>query len=127
MQTTQPTTQPTTEPHSDGYVVLRKSTLAWLLERYRVGEDVDVPAEVAIDIGDAVVGVSAPIPEEDRLRTLGPMLSLDHHIDLLEADEDLELPSDRQGSRFWKTVAMVTHTILTNEGRAALQVLGGKR
>ena len=110
----------------DGYVVIRKSTLAWLLERHRAAGQVDVPHEVALDLGENVVDVDAPVPSEDRLRTLGPILSIDQHRELLEYDEVLSLPKDVNGGMFWRMVAAIVHTMLANEGRAALQILGGK-
>lgn len=111
----------------DGYVVLRKSSLAWLLERHRLAGQCELPGDVATDLGEAIVDVDAPVPAEDRLRTLGPILSLDQHAELLEEDENIGLPRDVQGERFWRTVAGVVHAMLENEGRAALQLLGGNK
>jgi len=112
---------------SDGYAVIRSSTLAWLLERARVeGELRDCPEEVARDLGKALVAgnVSAPEPEE-RLRTLGPVLSVDQHLELLQDDRDLDLPRDRQGGAFWRVVARVVHAMMTNEAEAVLRLIGG--
>ena len=112
---------------ADGYVLLRASTLAWLLERHRAaGDPVDVPADVAVDLREAVVagGVRAPTPAGDRLRALGPILSLDQHLELLQSDEDLKLPRDRASGEFWRLVARVTYAILINEAEAVARLLG---
>jgi len=111
---------------SEGYVVLRKSTVAWLLEKYRRDKDEEIPFEVAIDLRENVIDVDAPIPEEDRLKTLGPVLSVEEHIQLLMEDEDLKLPTDNQGSNFWKMVSMITWTMLKNEAECVLRILGAK-
>lgn len=110
----------------DGYAVIRKTTLAWLIERHRQAPEEDLPVEVARDLGVAVVGVDAPHPADDALRTLGPILSTEQHIELLESDPRLRLPKDPSGSQFWNMVVSIVHAVLTNEGQAALRIIGGK-
>lgn len=112
----------------DGYAVIRSSTLAWLLERARVeGETLDVPEEVAIDLGRAVVKLDAPVPSEDRLKSLGPMLSVEEHEQLLMADEDLDLPMNKHDGAFWRLVLRVVHSVLRNEGEAVLRIIADRR
>jgi len=109
---------------SDGYAVIRTSTLAWLLERAREeGELRDVPEEVARDLGQAVTKVKAPEPPE-RLRALGPLLTVEEHMTLLEEDRDLELPRDRHGGQFWRLVVQIVHRMQTNEAEAVLRAIG---
>jgi len=116
------------EGQRDGYVVLRKSTLAWLLERHRAAPDgPDVPASVAMDLCENVVDVMAPKPAEDRLQTLGPIMSVDQHRELLENQMSGKLPTDQQARQFWYLVTEIVHNMLENEGQAALQILGGER
>lgn len=113
---------------SDGYALIRKSTLAWLLERARLeGEVRDVPEEVARDLSEAVVNVEAPKPEEERLRALGPVLSIEEHEELLANDRDLDLPRDRQGGAFWRLVLRVVHAVQTNEAEAVLRIISDRR
>ena len=113
---------------SDGYSVIRSSTLAWLLERARLsGEVRNVPEEVARDLAEAVVNVEAPVPEEERLRALGPILSVEEHEELLATDDDLELPRDRQSGAFWRLVLRVVHAMQTNEAEAVLRIIADRR
>jgi len=112
---------------SDGYAVLRKSTLAWLLEVYRAaGDRPDIPEEVARDLRVQVTrDLRSPV-SADRLRLAGPLLSAEEHEALLEADADLELPRDKQAGAFWRLVVHVVHAVLRNEGEAALKLIGGE-
>ena len=113
---------------SDTYAVVRTSTLTWLLERARVdGELREVPEEVARDLGQAVTGGKASAPDEERLRALGPVLSAEQHLELLQDDRDLDLPRDRQAGQFWRVVARVVHAMLTNEAEAVMQLIGGAK
>lgn len=110
-----------------GYVVLRAETVAYLLERVRglPSEDLGpIPPEVAEDLRGVVAGVDAPRPEFDRVRGAGPVLSLGQHLGLLEDDDAIDLPRDRQGGAFWRLVAAVTHRMLENEAEAVLRLLG---
>lgn len=109
---------------ADGYVVIRSSTLAWLLERYR--EDrAEIPVEVARDLGEAVTGgeVKAPV-EEDRLRMMGPILGPEEHAALLQEDQALDLPRGRDAADFWKLVVRITHAMMVNEAEATLRLIG---
>lgn len=110
----------------DGYALIRKSTLAWLLERHRRAPDEELPIEVARDLGEAVVGVEAPQAAEDPLRALGPILTAEEHIELLTADRALGLPADKGAAQFWHVVVRVVLGIMSNEGQAALRIIGGK-
>lgn len=110
----------------DGYVLIRQSTLTWLLEVYRnSSERPPVTDEVAVDLRGAVTaGLRAPVPEVDRLRVAGPILSAEQHLQLLREDEELSLPRDRQSAAFWETVLRVTHRVLSNEAEAVLRLIG---
>jgi hypothetical protein len=113
---------------SDGYSIIRTSTLAWLLERARLeGEIRNVPEEVARDLSEAVVNVEVPVPEEDRLRALGPVLSIEEHEELLANDDALDLPRDRQGGAFWRLVLRVVHAVHSNEAEAVLRIISDRR
>lgn len=108
---------------SDGYVVVRRKTLAYLVESARVdGTLQDVPEEVARDLGVALERVEAPV-DEDRLAAVGPILSAREHESLLLDDRDLELPRDRQSGAFWRQVMNVTLSILRNEAEAVRRVI----
>jgi len=111
----------------DGYAVVRKSTLAWLLELYReAGERPDLPEEVARDLRVQVTrDVSVPV-DKDRLRVVGPVLSAEEHVQLLEACDDLDLPREKQAGAFWRLVVQVVHEMLRNEGDAVLRLIGGE-
>jgi len=114
---------------ADGYAILRKSTLAYLLECYRVaGESApEPPEEVVRDLRGTVTGdLRAPEPEGERLRAVGPVLALDEHLALLAEDRDLKLPDGRAGE-FWRLVARVVHSMLTNEAEAVLRLIGAER
>lgn len=109
----------------DGYVVIRRSTLAWLIERHRVNEiPADVPEQVAVDLGEAVINVRAPEPDEERLERFGPLLSSDTHKSLLR--RDVELPTDVAGRSFWELVVDIVHNMMAYEGEAIMRVVGGK-
>lgn len=109
---------------SDGYAVVRSSTLAWLLEAARVeGELRDVPEAVAVDLGARLERVEVPEELEDRLAAVGPLLSFDEHVELLVGDPDLELPKGDQGSQFWKLVTRIALSILRNEAEAVQRVI----
>lgn len=109
----------------DAYVVLRTSTLAWLLERHRVaGEPVEVPEEVARDLREAVVSGRVPAPDpEQRLRALGPLLNPEQQVTLLAEDASLRLPRGDAGE-FWRVVVKVVHAMNVNEAEAVLRVIG---
>jgi hypothetical protein len=112
---------------SDGYVVVRSSTIAWLLEAARLeGATADVPVDVAIDLGKAVTKIAAPEVAEDRLRSLGPLLSIEEHEVLLGADEELDLPTHKHDGAFWRLVAGVVHAMLRNEAEAVLRVISDR-
>lgn len=110
---------------SDGYTIIRRSTLAWLLEHYRQCEDKQSPtAEVIADLrGDVLADVKAPNAEGDRLHAAGPVLSVDEHVALLASDDGLDLPQGKAGE-FWRLVARVVHAMLLNESEAILKILG---
>ena len=110
---------------ADGYVIVRQSTLAWLLEHYRRCEDKQAPtAEVVADLRDEVVSnIAAPPPEGDRLHAAGPVLSAEEHIALLAEDEALDLPQGAQAGQFWRLVARIVHAMLLNESEATLRIL----
>lgn len=106
---------------SDGYRVIRTATLAWLLERHRGNpEPSELPTEVARDLGEAVVSLSAPI-DDDRIRAAGPLLSVEEHELLLL--EELDLPRSKHDGQFWRLVLRVVHATLTNEAEAVLRVV----
>jgi hypothetical protein len=112
---------------SDGYAVIRRSTLAWLLERCRLeGEVRDVPEEVARDLSEVVAKVEAPI-DTDRLRALGPVLSVEEHEHFLADDPDLDLPRDKQSGAFWRVVVGVVHAMMQNEGEAVLKIIADRK
>lgn len=111
---------------SDSYALIRKSTLAWLLEGVRDNAR-DVPLEVAKDLGTAVLDTDAPDASEDRLAMAGPVLSESDHVQLLASDPDLGLPSDGPSAQFWKLVAKVAHTMLCNEAEAVLRLMGERQ
>jgi hypothetical protein len=112
---------------SDGYAVIRKSTLAYLLEAARVAEmNRDVPEEVARDLSVAVEGVAAPDVDEDRLRAAGPLLTLREHVELLSADPELDLPIKGQSAEFWQVVTKITLTVLRNEAEAVRRVIAAR-
>lgn len=109
---------------TDGYRVVRASTLAWLLERHRTHADtgIEVPTEVARDLALAVVDLPAPV-DEDRIRAAGPLLSPEEQeIYLLE---ELDLPRDRAGGQFWRLVVRVVHSMNRNEADAVLRIISG--
>jgi hypothetical protein len=110
----------------DGYILIRKSTLAWLLEVYRnAGDRPEVPEEVARDLRAQVTGdLRAPV-EADRLRLAGPLLTAEEHEALLLDDSDLKLPRDAQAGAFWRLVVRVVYAVLQNEGEAAIKLIGG--
>lgn len=111
---------------SDGYAVVRKSTIAYLLEvaRENGGLD-DVPDEVARDLGTVVADIAAPI-DEDRLAAVGPILSVRQHVELISSDSELEIPRTKQGSEFWQLVVQITHSVLRNEAEAIRRVIAEK-
>lgn len=105
------------------YVLIRAETLAWLLERHRSNQEFDaVPEEVALDLRIALPEVTYPV-EEERLRAMGPILTVEEHEKLL-LDELEELPRDVQSGQFWRLVLRVVHTTLRNEAEAVLRLLG---
>jgi hypothetical protein len=109
---------------SEGYVVLRKSTLAYLLECARLGGGLEnVPEEAARDLGLAVDGVEAPV-DEDRLRAVGPLLDFREHADLVA--EEIDLPRGGQNAEFWKLVVRITLSILRNEAEAVRRVIASR-
>jgi hypothetical protein len=111
---------------TDGYAVIRSSTLAWLLERCRLeGQVRDVPEEVARDLAEVVERVDAPV-DADRLRTVGPVLSVGEHEHLLADDPDLDLPRDKQAGAFWRLVVGVVHAMLRNEAEAVLRIIADR-
>lgn len=108
---------------SDGYVVLRKSTLAYLIECARLGGGLEnVPEEVARDLGLAVEGVEVPL-DGDRLAAVGPLLTLRDHVELIAGDPDLDLPQRGQAAEFWQVVTKVTLAVLRNEAEAVRRVI----
>lgn len=108
---------------SDGYAVVRRSTLAYLLECARLGGGLEnVPEEAARDLGLAIGSVEAPI-DGDRLRATGPILSDREHVELLAADPELNLPTRGQSADFWRVVASVTLAILRNEAEAVRRII----
>lgn len=111
---------------SDGYAIVRKSTLAWLLEKARIEDGLkDVPEEVVADLRAGVNDVEAP-ESVDPLRALGPVLAYEEHVRLLGEDEELGLPRGRDGE-FWRVVAKVVWKMLANEGEAVLRLVSEKR
>ncbi len=113
----------------DGYRVIRSSTLAWLIERHRLHPDdgVELPEEVARDLGEAVVDVDAPIPVGDRLQALGPVLSVEEHETLLLEDPDLNLPRTREAGQFWRLVVRIVHAVKSREAEAVLRMIAQRR
>ena len=113
---------------TDGYALLRRSTLAYLLECHRLLDPERRPTlteEVALDLREAVsTDLRAPAPAEERLRSVGPVLALEEHLELLAGDQDLKLPGGSAGE-FWRLVARVVHCMLANEAEAVLRLLGG--
>jgi hypothetical protein len=108
---------------SDGYVVIRRSTLSYLIECARLGGGLEnVPEEVARDLGVAVVEVEAPTDEE-RIAAAGPLLSFREHVELLLGDPDLELPRSGQSSQFWQLVTQIVISILRNEAEAVRRIV----
>lgn len=107
----------------DGYVLLRASTLAWLLERHRThGEDAPVPEEVALDL--RVAAPSVPVRSElDPFRAMGPVLTVEQHEALLQ--DELRLPADAQAGAFWRQVVAVSYAMMRNEAEAAMRLLAG--
>lgn len=110
----------------DGYALVRKSTLAWLLEVYRAAENrPEIPEEVARDLRVQVTRELRSPVSADRLRLAGPLLSAEEHEALLLEEGSLDLPRDKQGGAFWRLVVHVVHAVLRNEGDAALKLIGG--
>jgi|WetSurMetagenome_2_1015567.scaffolds.fasta_scaffold458818_2 hypothetical protein len=112
---------------TDGYTLIRKSTLAWLLEIYRASENrPEIPEEVARDLRVQVTkDIRSPV-SADRIRLAGPLLSAEEHETLLLAEGNLDLPTDKQAGAFWRLVVQVVHGVLRNEGEAALKLIGGE-
>jgi len=111
---------------TDGYALIRKQTLAWLLEGVR-DQGRDVPDEVAKDLGGSLTDVNAPNPTEDRLAMAGPVLTDEQHLDLLAHDATLELPQTGPSAHFWQLVTKVTLAILRNEAEAVCRLMEVKR
>lgn len=110
---------------SDGYALIRRSTLAFLVECARTGGGIEnVPEEVARDLGEALPAVEAPTDLEERIAAAGPLLSLGEHVELLAADPELDLPTRGQSAEFWKLVTKVTLSVLRNEAEAVRRVIG---
>ncbi len=113
--------------NNDSYSVIRSSTLSWLLEKVRQDDNLrDIPEEVAIDLGKAIKTGAVKVQSiEEKLRTLGPVLSIEQHIQFLLEDKDIDLPSDPSSSKFWNLVVNVVHKMLINEAEGVLTLIGG--
>lgn len=103
---------------SDGYALLKTTTIAWLLERIRAAGVVEFPGDVADDLGRHLPRIRVEVPGSIES---GPVLTLEQHVKLLE-DSSLDLPRDRQAGAFWKLVSAVTYEMLRNEALAREQL-----
>lgn len=106
----------------DGYAVVRRSTLAWLLERHREAPECSIPLEIARDLRITSSNLSVPTT---TVRPCGPILSVEQHIELLRADPLSGMPDDPHSRRFLETIVGVCHRVLANEGEAESRIIGG--
>lgn len=109
---------------SDGYVILKASSLSWLIEHLLAAEQLkNVPEDIAKDLGHILVnqGIREPI-DQDKVKSLGPILTVDEHEHLL-LQSDLRLPTDKQSGQFWRMVMHIVHTMLQNEADAIMHIV----
>jgi len=111
----------------DSYVLIRSTTLAWLLECVREDElRYAVPPEVARDLAGKLNAGTVPAPvDPGRTVGLAPVLTPEEHMQLMQEDASLGLPADRRAGEFWRTVVKVVHAFACNEAEATLRLLGG--
>lgn len=113
----------------DTYAVIRGSTLSWLLEKIRLDDNLrDIPEDVARDLGYAIDVGSVKVQSlEDKLKTIGPVLSTDIHEQILSENLDIQLIRDNHNDSFWKQIVQIFHMMLESEAEAVLRLIGGDK